>query len=101
VYVSVKDHIEAHFLTCYIALVILRLLQLSTGLSCAAIKNEISAMNGTNIAANWWIFDHRTDNSDLIAERLGLKDLMKQNITTKQASEILSKASKLKIPYVK
>ncbi len=101
VYVWTPDHIEAHFLVCYIALVILRLLQLATGLPCSRIREEIAAMSGTNVDANWWVFDHRTDESDLLAEAVGLEELKLKNLTTGKAMEILAKAAKGEIPHAK
>ena len=101
VYVWTPAHIEAHFLVCYIALVILRLLQLATGLPCNRIREEIAAMNGVNMDANWWVFGHRTDESDLIAEAVGLEELKLKNLTTGKAKEILAKAAKWKIPHAK
>jgi hypothetical protein len=74
VYVWKPEHVEAHFLVCYTALVILRLLQLATGLPCPRIREEIAAMSGVNFDANWWAFGHRTDESDLIAKAVGWKD---------------------------
>ena len=101
VYVSVKDHIEAHFLTCYIALVILRLLQYVTGFSCKELKTEISEMNCINFDANWWTCARRTTNSDKIVSALGLEDLMLKHIQTKDAKAIISKALKWKLPHRK
>lgn len=97
VYVRDEKHIEAHFLTCYIALVILRLLQLKTGLTCAQIQEEMAAMNGTNVDANWWVFNHRTQNSDKIAESLGLENLKLKNIKTSDIKKLLAKAAKAKL----
>lgn len=101
VYVWTPEHVEAHFLVCYIALVILRLLQLATGLPCSRIREEVAAMNGINMDANWWVFGHRTDESDLIAEAVGLEELKLKSLTTGKAREILAKAAKWKIPHVK
>lgn len=101
VFVWTPEHIEAHLLVCYIALVILRLLQLATGLSCSRIRGEIAAMSGTNVDANWWAFDHRTDESDLLAETVGLEELKLKNLTTGRATEILAKAAKGRIPHAK
>lgn len=97
VYVHTEKHIEAHFLTCYISLVILRLLQLKTGLGCAQIQEEIAAMNGTNIDANWWIFNHRTPASDKISEALGLEELKLKNLKTGDVKKLLAKAAKAKL----
>ena len=101
VFVWTPDHIEAHFLVCYIALVILRLLQLATGLPCGRIRGEIAAMSGTNMDANWWVFDHRTDESDILVEAVGLEELKLKNLTTGKAMEILAKAARGAIPHAK
>lgn len=92
---------EAHFLVCYVALVILRLLQLATGLPCGRIREEIAAMSGTNVDANWWVFDHRTDETDLIAEAVGLEELKLKTLRTSDAKKILAKAARWKIPHAK
>lgn len=96
VYVYKRSHIEAHFLTCYISLVILRLLQFKTGLKPAKLKEELAAMCGTNIADNWWVFDHRSDESDIIADTLELQDLKLQNLKTLDVRKLLGKAAKIK-----
>ena len=101
VYVWTPESIEAHFLTCYIALVILRLLQLSTGLAPSVIRGEMAAMSGTNVDANWWVFNHRTPASDLLSETLGLEELKLKNLRTSDAKKILAKAAKGKIPHAK
>ncbi|MBQ9000729.1 MAG: IS1634 family transposase [Eggerthellaceae bacterium] len=101
VFVWTPDHIEAHFLVCYIALVILRLLQLVTGLPCSRIRKEIAAMNCVNVDANWWVCSHRTDESDRLSESVGLDELKLKNLTTGKAREILAKAAKWKIPHAK
>lgn len=100
-YVWTPDHIEAHLLVCHVALVILRLLQLATGLPCSRIREEIAAMNGVSFDANRWAFGHRTDESDLLAEAVGLEELKLRNLTAGKAGEILAKAAKWKIPHAK
>ena len=74
VYCSTPEHIEAHFLTCYIALCILRLLQLKCNnkYSAAVIVDELANMCGTNIDGNVWCFDHRSDTSDDICASVGI-----------------------------
>ena len=101
VYVRTPDHVEAHLLVCYVALTILRLLQLATGLPCPRIREEMAAMSGTNVDANWWVFDHRTDESDLLAEAVGLEELKLKCLTTGRAMEVLAKAAKGAIPHAK
>lgn len=101
VYVWTPRHIEAHLLVCYVALTILRLPQRATGLPCGRIREEIAAMSGTNVDANWWVFDHRTNESDLLVGAVGLEDLKLRVLTTGRATEILAKAAKGRIPQAK
>ena len=54
-------------------------------------------MSGTNIAKNWWAFDHRSDNSDIIADTLGLQDLKLQNLRALDVRKLLGKAVKIKL----
>ena len=60
VFVWTPAHIEAHFLVCYVALVVLRLLQLATGLPCPRIREEIAALDYVPLDANWWVGSHST-----------------------------------------
>ena len=73
VYVSREEHIEAHFLTCYVALCILRIIQAKCGgkLSAREIADEVAAMCCTNVADNWWVFDHRSEVSDSLCRIAG------------------------------
>ena len=97
VYVWTESHIEAHFLTCYISLVILRLLQNLTGLSCSQIKENISSMSGSNFADNWWSFDHRTQESDKLVDALDLQDLKRANLQSIEIRKLIAKAVKTKL----
>ena len=98
VYVSREEHIEAHFLTCYVALCILRIIQAATGgkYSARVIADELAAMCGTHLEGNWWRFDHRTDASDDLCRMAGV-DLTRQNMRLKDIKAVLSQA-KLQIP---
>ncbi len=97
-YVSREEHIEAHFLTCYVALCILRIIQAATGgkYSARVIADELAAMCGTHLEGNWWRFDHRTDASDDLCRMAGV-DLTRQNMQLKDIKAVLSQA-KLQIP---
>ena len=92
VYLSKPKHIEAHFLSCYISLCILRLLQLKTDYKYSArqIADDLKKMNGTNIDENWWMFNHRTDIGDNLANSVGL-DLRKRNMQLIEIKKIFSK----------
>ena len=60
VYVSRKEHIEAHFLTCYIALVLCRILQhkLDKKYSVGKILESLSNCNCYNIQENYYLFNY-------------------------------------------
>lgn len=60
VYVSRQQHIEAHFLTCYMALVLSRVLQHKLGkkYSVGKILDSLSKCNCSNIQENYYLFDY-------------------------------------------
>ena len=60
VFVSTKEHIEAHFLTCYLALVLSRILQhkLDKKYSVDKILEALSLCNCFNIQENIYQFTH-------------------------------------------
>lgn len=61
--VSTADHIEAHFLTCFLALLIIRLLQLSTDnqYSTSVLVNELNNISGTYLDKNYYMLDYYSD----------------------------------------
>ncbi len=63
VHVSTQDHIEAHFLTCFIALLLIRLLQLSTNnkYSTKVLVNELNNISGTYLDKNYYMLDYYSD----------------------------------------
>lgn len=81
VYLSRPDHIEAHFLVCFVALTIVRLMQLgirerradNTTPSAAQILGDLSRVAATKLESNWWVFDHRTDLTDELFSAFGLE----------------------------
>jgi transposase len=93
VFVWTPEHITAHFLVCYIALSILRLIQYDTGYaySAEAIASEISQMCGVHLEGNWWRFYHRTDTSEALCKIVGI-DLNRKNIQLADIKHILSQA---------
>jgi len=60
VYLSRKDRIEAHFLICFIALVILRILEykLRNKFPASRITESLGQMNGYPLRENWFIFGY-------------------------------------------
>lgn len=101
VYVWAPKHVEAHFLTCYVALAILRLLQVASGLPCSRIREEVASMTCVNVDANWWVCGHRTDDSDKLVESVGLEELKLKSLRTSDMRAILAKAAKAEIPHGK
>jgi len=63
VYVSREDHIQAHFLTCFIALVIARILEmkLEHKYSIGQILESLSKADCTHMKQNFYLFDYYDD----------------------------------------
>lgn len=69
VYVSRKEHIEAHFLTCFVSLTIARILELEMEgkYSVPQLLNSLRKAECTELRQNYYLFDYYDD----ILERLG------------------------------
>lgn len=91
VYLSDDDRIEAHFVTCFIALVIYRLLEkrLHEKFTCHEIISELRDMNFKEIKGEGYepIYT-RTDFTDALHEAFGFHT-DSQIVTTKQMKKIL------------
>ncbi|MBK5251991.1 MAG: IS1634 family transposase [Peptostreptococcaceae bacterium] len=94
VYVSREDHIKAHFLTCFVALVIARILELKLGRkhSIGTIIESLQKCSCTNIQQNYYFFDYFDEvlrdieiatNVDLSTEVRTLKEIKKNLANTK------------------
>ncbi len=72
VFVSTEQHIRAHFLICFVALLLIRLLEfrLHWKYSAAAIQHALASACGTKLEENVYVFDYY----DAVLEDLG-KDL--------------------------
>ena len=81
VYVSRPERIDAHFLTCFVALVILRLLRKRTGrrFSCEEIIYCLNRISCSSEQDNIYLFDYRSKISDAIGESLGI-DFTKKRV---------------------
>lgn len=95
VYVSREDRIGAHFLTCFIALVIIRLIQKMTKRRYSAEKivaclNRISCSNEQE---NLYLFDYRSEISDAIGDALGI-DFTRRRLRLAEIKNILAKSKK-------
>lgn len=80
VYVSRKDRINAHFLICFIALVIIRLLQKLTNrrYSPEKIIDCLNRISCSNEQDNLYLFDYRSEASDDIGGNLGIDFTLKR-----------------------
>lgn len=79
VYMSTKEHIEAHFLTCYLALVLSRVLQhkLEKKYSVEKILESLANCNCYHIESNYYLFNYY----DTILEDIG--NIMKIDFSKK------------------
>lgn len=95
VYVSLQDHINAHFLTCFLALTIMRIIQKKTDKNYSAEKiveclNKISCSNEHE---NIYLFDHRSEISDAIGKALDF-DFTNKRLRLGDIKNILALAKK-------
>lgn len=60
IYVSTEEHIKAHFLTCFISLVIARIIEhkLDGKYSITKIINSLKKCSCTNVDQNYYLFDY-------------------------------------------
>lgn len=95
VYVSRQDRIGAHFLTCFIALVIMRLIQKKTNRRYSS-KRIIECLNKiacSNEQDNLYLFDYRSEISDAIGDALGI-DFTRKRLRLGDIKNILAESKK-------
>lgn len=75
VFVWTESSIRAHFMTCYAALVMMRMLQdgLRWRYSADEIQKGLQSLVGYREDANWYLFANRSDATDAIGELLGVQ----------------------------
>ena len=95
VYVSREDHIEAHFLTCFIALLLLRVLESKTEgkYSPARMIESLNAVSGSHLQENYYLFDYADQVTDHIGNVLGI-DFSKRLLTLGEIKKILAATKK-------
>ena len=95
VYLSRRDHIQAHFLICFVALVIARLLALRLGnqYSISRIIESLNKSSGSRLEENWYVFDYADEITKAIAETLGV-DLSRKYLRLGDIRKILGAAKK-------
>ncbi len=99
VYVWTPPHIQAHFLMCYVALTMMRLMQAdveaATGIrpSAESVAEALRNMVGHRLDANIYHFDYRTDLTDALCAAVGI-DLSREAMTKSQMNQVMSVVKK-------
>jgi transposase len=95
VFVSRHDHIEAHFMVCFMALLLLRILQAKTGwrYSASVIATTLAKASASHEGDNWWLFDHRDEALDAIGDALGI-DFTRLRLSTGQIRSLVGNTKK-------
>lgn len=90
VYVWTKEHIEAHFLTCFISLLIVRLLEIKTNkkYSIDSIIKSLSELTCTNLKADTYVINTRNEITTELSDLFGL-DLTKKYIKLQKIKKYL------------
>jgi len=73
IYHKLNDRINAHFLICFISLLIGRIieLRLDSQFTIAKITDTLNKISCSRIDQNYWLFDHRCDVSDALDQAFG------------------------------
>lgn len=96
VFVSRKEHIEAHFLTCFIALVLVRILQqkLNSKYSVSQLLESIQKCNCSHIQENYWLFDYTDNVLEDIGKELNI-NFDQKFMRSQDIKKILSETKKI------
>ncbi|WP_010529451.1 IS1634 family transposase [Lentibacillus jeotgali] len=95
VYLSRQEHIEAHFLTCFVSLVIARVLEqrLKGKYSVTAILDSLRKASCSHIQENYYLFDYNDEILSDIGQELGI-DFGKKCMSLGEIKKILGKVKK-------
>jgi len=79
VYLTRQEHIEAHFLICFVSLVLVRLLQerLDKKYSTRQITESLAKCNCSHVQENYWLFKYRDSILEDIGNILGINFIKK------------------------
>lgn len=93
VYVSKEEHINAHFLICFIALLFIRLLQLKTQhkFSARQLLNTMRKMSGTKLPNGSFVFNHYSKKVKCLGKAFGID--FNRNFLNKNEIQKLKKPS--------
>jgi len=95
VHVSRQDRIEAHFLTCFISLVLSRIIQhrLNNKYCVSKILESLRKVSCSHNKENIYLFDYRDDVTDEIGKALGI-DFTRKNMKLGEIKKILGQVKK-------
>lgn len=95
VFLSTDTHIRAHFLTCFVTLLLMRLLEfrLDWRHSASVIQQALSSACGTRFEDNLYVFDYYDDVLEDVGNNLGL-DFSKKYMSAQQIKSFLGATKK-------
>lgn len=95
VYVSREDHIQSHFLICFVALVIARILEMKTEhkYSITKMLESLAKAECTHIQQNYYLFDYYDEILETIGNKLDI-DFSKQILSLGEIKKILGDTKK-------
>ena len=95
VYVQENDHIDAHFLVCFISLVIIRLIQKETGkkYSAAAIIEALNKIVCIHEFENIYLFGYRNELSAELGKAFGI-DFSKKRLRLDEIKKTLGEVKR-------
>jgi len=95
VHLSRDDHIRAHFLTCFVALVIARLLALNleNKYSISKIAESLRRASGSLLEENWYVFDYTDEITKAITEKMGV-DLSRKYLKVAEIKKMIGETKK-------
>jgi hypothetical protein len=95
IYLQTEKHINAHFLTCFIALLIARIteLRLDGKYSIAGITDALRKVACSHLDQNIWLFDYANEVTDYIGKAFDV-DLRRKVMTLGEITTSLGKAKK-------
>jgi len=96
VYLSLKEHIDAHFLTCFISLVIVRVLEhrLKGKHSVTTMLESLSKASCSHIHENYYLFDYYSDVLSEIGLELNI-DFSKKIMSLGEIKKFLGETKKV------
>jgi transposase len=91
VYLSREDRIRAHFLICFLSLLIARILErrLGSKYSFSNIACSLAQASCTYVTENWYVFDYADEITEALKENLGI-DLSRKYLRLGEIRKILA-----------